>query len=166
MKLTLSRLNRMVLMQLLCVSVLVILGCGKSKDSLHEMDHVTPPHWPISLSDAAEKIRERLSVIGASPSESGTTGAGAMQDAFDELTDLVSWVPEIAADTDLAEQDWNKLYAASEVARKQLLRTKSIQPELAKEIETLCTLLTEAQAILREAAADAEPQSLIDAAAR
>ncbi len=42
------------LMLLVCLA-----GCGQSKESLHEMDHVTPEHWPVSLQDAAVKVRER-----------------------------------------------------------------------------------------------------------
>ena len=44
-----------------CLCVLVcMLGCGESKESLHEMDHVVPAHWPSDLTDAASKLRERL----------------------------------------------------------------------------------------------------------
>jgi len=165
MTLTFSRLNRLGLMLLLCAGVIGILGCGKSKDSLHEMDHVTPQHWPSSLSDAAEKIRERLSMLQVEPAGDGTSSNPDPSTLLKELSDLVGWVPEVAADTDLAEQDWNKLYAASEVARKQLLRTKSIHPALANDIEALCVLLTEAQTLLPKAS-DEESPALTDAVVR
>ena len=127
------------------------LGCGESKKSLHEIDHTTPAHWPADLQDAAEKIRERLQAVQGEGSGSDSSLA------LKELSDLVGWIPEVAADTDLVEAQWNKLYEASEVARKQLTSAKQISPELASQIETLCTLLVESAKLLTKPSESQSP---------
>ena len=77
--------------------------------------------------------------------------------ALKELSDLVGWIPEVAADTDLVEAQWNKLYEASEVARKQLVNAKQISPELASQIEALCTLLVESAKLLTKPSESQSP---------
>ncbi len=135
----------------LCLSSLVCAaGCGESKESLHEMDHVTPAHWPSDLTDAAHKLQERLARLKTSSAEADA----AM--ALKELKDLVGWVPEVAADTDLPEKDWDKLYTSSEIARKKLLSTEAINPEITQDIEQLCALLTEAQTLIPQPLVAAE----------
>ncbi len=121
-----------------------LLGCGESKSSLHEIDHTTPAHWPVDLNDAAEKMRIRLSNLGTLDS---THNDGVSVD-LKELRDLVGWIPEVAADTDLTEQQWNKVYEASEVARKQMQKASQVSPDLAQQIESLCNLLEESQKLL------------------
>jgi hypothetical protein len=121
-----------------------VLGCGESKKSLHEMDHVTPAHWPTDLSDAANKLSERLKSVQANSAEANQEARVALK----ELTDLVGWVPEVAADTDLAESDWVKLFEASESVRKQLLGAKDIKASLAEEIDKLCSLLVQSQSLI------------------
>lgn len=88
----------------LCMLVCATTGCVEGRTSNHELEHQTPPHWPRGLTDAAEKIETRLNAI---------TGAGSQsQQARAELTEIVSWLPEVAADTPLNEVDWNKIHAA------------------------------------------------------
>lgn len=130
---------------LLWFSVCISLsGCGESKKSLHEMDHVTPAHWPADLTDAANKLTERLKTVqGGSASATEESRV-----ALKELNDLVGWVPEVAADTDLAESDWVKLFEASESIRKKLLGAKGVEASLAEEIEKLCSLLVQSQALI------------------
>jgi hypothetical protein len=125
-------------------AVATFIGCGESKSSLHELDHVTPGHWPTDLADAASKMRDRLATLD----EAGKALEGEPKVAFDELSDLVQWVPEVAADTDLGETQWNKLYQASEAARKQLLGVQRVEPSLKQDIEKLCALLIESHALL------------------
>lgn len=129
---------------LLSLYIACMLGCGESKKSLHEMDHVTPQHWPVDLTDAANKLTERMQVLSNSGTDSKIDPAVALK----ELSDIVGWIPEVAADTDLAEGDWMKLYEASEIVRKKLLGAKTIEPGVPQDIEKLCSLLIEAQALI------------------
>ena len=87
----------------------LFVGCVNqetAKTSLFEHDHEVAPHWPDDLADAAAKIRQRLDRSESSPTEA--------KQQVDEIADLVSWVPEIAADTNLPEQDWIPLDNAAE----------------------------------------------------
>jgi hypothetical protein len=155
----------------LCISLLYVsllvcaLGCGESKKSLHEMDHVTPAHWPADLTDAANKLSARLKVVQTSSAEANEESRVALK----ELTDVVGWVPEVAADTDLAESDWVKVFKGSESVRKQLLGAKGIEASVAEEIEKLCSLLVQSQALLPKPALpealDGEVQTSADEAA-
>lgn len=116
--------------------VAALVGCGSEdtvKTSHFEHDHNVAHHWPDGLADAAAKIRERLGtpgrehVDGHHDEHNGHDGQYAADDhphghdhrhrdhpshehdrlnPSDELADLVSWIPEIAADTNLTEQDW------------------------------------------------------------
>jgi hypothetical protein len=105
--------NRFITSILLVISGL--LGCGDGKESLHEDDHTTPPHWPVSLSDAADRIEQRFEHLHQDPSL-----AQAKNPTFEELRDLIEWAPLVAADRDLSEQQWNPIYQLSESVRKQL----------------------------------------------
>jgi len=120
----------------LCITA--ALGCGKGatagRDSLHELEHVIPEHWPSDPGDAASKLRERMSQLEPSANEQ-------LKITKREILDLVQWAPEICADTDIEETTWVPIYEASEEIGKQLLRDETA----ADEIETLCRLLDEVQ---------------------
>jgi hypothetical protein len=88
-------------------------GCGEQRESLHELEHVVPSHWPSDLSDAAHKILERVASLEASGGRENST-------VWLELQDLVAWSPEIAADTDLSESEWLKIYQVVELLRGSL----------------------------------------------
>ena len=108
--------------------VMILAGCAHEDDvktSHFEHDHEVAAHWPDDLADAAAKIRERLGldVANPSPAEADPHAPHDSEEQHDhhhedhhheepdtepgdEVADIVSWVPEIAADTNLSEQDW------------------------------------------------------------
>jgi hypothetical protein len=91
------------------LTMTLLTGCANeeaAKTSLFEHDHEVAPHWPDGLEDTAAKIRQRIEASELSPS--------AAKQRTDEIVDLISWVPEIAADTNLSEQDWLPLNSAAE----------------------------------------------------
>ena len=91
------------------LTMTLLTGCVNeetAKMSLFEDDHEVAPHWPDGLEDTATKIRQRIEVSESSSSE--------VKQRTDEIVDLISWVPEIAADTNLSEQDWKPLNSAAE----------------------------------------------------
>lgn len=108
-------------------------GCADEQQSLHEHDHFVPAHWPASLGHAAQLIIARL--------PRATEGEAARK----ELLDLMSWVPEIAADTELSEQQWNPIFAECEQFRGRLLRgfDSVLETELQQLAETLAATHTE-----------------------
>lgn len=111
------------------------LGCiGSDYDSTESLSHIQPAHWPKNMAHAAELIETRMNVVKADPSA---------QSEFAELSDLISWAAEIAADTELSEGDWNAIYEASERLRKELLSKRSFSG-LFDEVQQLVVLLKDA----------------------
>lgn len=130
----------------LCLSMALVLatvvGCGDEQESLHEHDHFVPAHWPSDLQRASQLILERL--------PRATEDATARK----ELLDLMSWVPEIAADTPLGEPEWNPIFAQCEQYRKRLLR--GYDAALGTELQELAATLTTTHAELKKL----QPRSL------
>ena len=116
-----------------------IAGCVEGRSSTHELEHVVPAHWPINLSDAADKIDARIAVIEAQSSESAQ--------ARNELIEIISWLPEVAADTALPEADWSTLNVACQNIESQLKSSKDLKRAL-DELRTLCSKLREFRATL------------------
>ncbi len=117
----------------------MVLGCAEEQDSLHELDHELPPHWPVSLSDAAAKLGERLALDSSNAKQSEARG---------ELEDLVSWIPEIAADTDLTEAEWLPIYELSETLRKHHAAGDVGVADIEEDFKRLQTLLSDSEAKL------------------
>jgi len=103
-------------------AVFLITGCtleDSPKTSHFEHDHEVPHHWPDDLADAVSKIRIRLHPSGSPAAlqqsdhehhhDHEHEATDRTQTAQDEIADIVSWIPEIAADTNLSEQDWNQV---------------------------------------------------------
>jgi len=129
-------------------SVLVIAGCAAEgdapKSSHFEHDHETPPHWPDGLADLTAKLRQRLFATGGSSDDMTAK-------TIDEIKDLVSWTPEIAADTDLSEADWMPLYQASESLSGALSGARNqLTQDQKKQLESLCVLLDQAKSKLAQ----------------
>lgn len=123
----------------LCLSmamILAVVGCGEEQESLHEHDHFVPAHWPTDLQRASQLILERV------------PRATADATARKELLDLMSWVPEIAADTPLGEPEWNPIFAQCEQYRKRLLR--GYDAALGTELQELAATLTTTHAELKK----------------
>ncbi len=118
-------------------------GCAAEQESLHELDHEVPAHWPSSMEDAAAKIEQRLQSLSG-PTDTVT------QSLREELVDVIEWAPEIAADTDLPEADWIPIYDLSETLRKHLRATDITVNDCREDLERLVLLLRESQAKLPE----------------
>jgi hypothetical protein len=114
---------------------LVLAGCGDGRESLHELAHVMPAHWPSDMADAANKISERLVNLQAASDSSVVR---------EELRNIIEWVPEIAADTDLPEQEWLPIYQLSETLRKHMNARDLDLSYLAEDFSRLVELLNTA----------------------
>lgn len=123
---------------------LLVLGCFSEdlaeKKTLFDEDHHQPAHWPVDLGDAATKMHERLTVAAFSQDRA----------AQQELSDLVSWTAEIAADTDLTEEEWLPIYNASEALLANLRASKNRWTDANRgQAERLSQLLEDAHATLQ-----------------
>jgi hypothetical protein len=117
---------------------LLLAGCDSGKESLHDLDHVQPAHWPSDLQDAAEKIQQRLNLLDAD----------IQPESLEELRDLIEWTPEVAADSDLPELDWQPIYELSETIRRHLVSNDLSLEDCREDIVRLVDLLRESQALL------------------
>ena len=121
---------------------LLFVGCSSDpeKESLFDHSHETPPHWPSNLGDATVKIRQRLEQLD---SDTGETAA--------ELSDLVSWMPEFAADTSMSEGQWSPIWEASESLRQDLEENRGDwDAENRQQALRLCILIDAAWSQLPE----------------
>jgi len=116
-------------------------GCADQdsavKSTLHDHDHVLPDHWPVDLDDTSSKIRERLVLLDSQGDDTSRR----------ELDDLIAWVPEIAADSDLTESQWLPIYNASEALRSSI-RRRGWTAEHIEQTEELCKLIDHAASSL------------------
>ncbi|MCC6511515.1 MAG: hypothetical protein IT423_20615 [Pirellulaceae bacterium] len=119
---------------LLCLGVSG--GCMQVRSSTHELEHETPAHWPTSLADAAEKLEQRINSI--------STNDPALNPARTELKDIITWLPEVAADTYLKEDQWMKIHAACQ--RTLATDKPGNESSVRQEVVDLCALLRSLQA--------------------
>jgi len=115
------------------------LGCVAEKESLHEMDHELPLHWPLNMEDAAQKIEQRLGLIENKES---------LEKTREELSDLIEWTPEVAADTDLPEHEWVPIHELSETLRHHLSAKDISLNNCRDDMERFVVLLRESHAKL------------------
>jgi hypothetical protein len=175
----------------------LLAGCIEGRKSLHEMDHVQPPHWPANLRDAADKIAERMAWLdGANPGtvtgSSDVAATGSSDDSSDdssdaaatraqaapqraaaaqpsagppsavppsavppdrtqvlrELAELVDWAPEVAADTDLTEDQWMPIYTAARALHQRIGNANTLNPATRNQLLQLIDKLREAHDLL------------------
>ena len=70
----------------------------------HNHDHGIPDHKPVSLADAVNQMPKRHALT---ISEFSAGHVDRAEQELRELNDFVRWLPELAADSDLGEIDWN-----------------------------------------------------------
>ncbi len=127
-------------MKLHVASILALLcflvGCGSEKASLYEHEHALPKNWPGSLLESADRVDAMLASI---------TSSQQTNDSMADFKEFIGYLPEAAAEQDLAEQEWdsiNQLCAATESALEQ---PSAKSKELADILERLADSLRSAQ---------------------
>ena len=86
---------------------LLLAGCGGSTGETGDVyvDHeheVRPAHHPASFPAGLAGVRVRLPAVAA--------GGGRVRG---EAAEIVGWLPELAADSDLTEAEWDPLAAGA-----------------------------------------------------
>lgn len=103
-----------------CFGTLLTLGCVSPSDE--HAEHQDPPHRPASFVDAVA----RLQAISDGEAEGQTVVAlHPSGDVQRETVDLLLWLPELSADSDLSREDWEKCYQATESIRAQAASWKA-----------------------------------------
>jgi len=97
--------------------VLLSVGCDTSVNrGSDKLEHVAPAHKPGEFPALVVALRERISAL--------SKGNPSTED-LNQLSDVIHWVPELAAETDLKRKEWDvavnvseKLGVQFEAARK------------------------------------------------
>ncbi len=110
-----------------------LLGCVEGRKSTHELEHQVPAHWPVDLADAASKIEDRVKAVENSDSDDTPRK---------ELAEIISWLPEVAADTAMREATWNEVNLACQRIKTMLDETSGSQLD-GVDIRELCVWLRE-----------------------
>lgn len=113
-----SRIRRIgVCMIAICM---LLTGC-QGKESAEEEDHHIPEHLPADFDQALTRIELLVAHLG--------TGIALVKmptevNVHTELRDVVRWLPELAAQSDLAEEDWNQVDRATVDLIEKFARSK------------------------------------------
>lgn len=125
-------------------------GCHRASatDEDH-LEHHVPHHKPQNLAGAIDQIDRRFELLGLADGTQNAERAAQLK----ELVDIVRWLPEIAGDSDLPEEQWNVVDRASEKLWP-LLQEQLNHAERGEDfnLETLRSSVTAAVSQLREAA--------------
>ncbi len=74
------------------------------------VEHHHPEHRPADFSAGVRAVRDRLSQLTG---PDGTADREGLKKQAEELRDIIQWLPELAAETDLRRADWERVDAAS-----------------------------------------------------
>lgn len=91
----------------ICVFVLVT-GCAGPAADHEEEAHAVPAHHPRTFRRAVAEIGRR----GVALTTAGLDAASRERERL-ELLDIVRWLPELAADTELGRRDWERVRDAA-----------------------------------------------------
>jgi hypothetical protein len=122
----------------ICLVPLLFAGCDSLEPELAADDaaHHVPEHRPQSFTEGVRAVRSRLAKLSAD-------GAAENRQQFaregQELRDIIQWLPELAAETDLRKADWNRVHAAS---RRLVGRWKNISASFAGNSSARAVLVT------------------------
>jgi hypothetical protein len=101
------------------VSLLALGGCVNDHSSPEESDHheehaghVIPAHKPKTFPDAVRRLRVLNDSIGVMVAE-GRARSLVEDKTLAVALDIATWLPEIAADSDMPESPWNEVNARS-----------------------------------------------------
>ena len=112
-----------------------IAGCGDSGsgDDDHHMEHFVPEHKPPNFAAAVDDLKFRAEHLLVHVGEE----SDVVSREVEELADIVGWIPELAADSDLNEADWLEAKACSERMAAGFSRVSQLKKELGTVLATI-----------------------------
>lgn len=93
---------------LLSFVALLMVGCGNDTSTAnaddedeHRLEHHIPEHKPGSYEEGVEQLQVRFEKLQQSDNAGET--------ALSELEDIIEWIPELAADSELRRKQWEAI---------------------------------------------------------
>jgi hypothetical protein len=112
-------------MGVLAAATCAFAGCPASRSSaVQEESHDAPAHKPAGFVDAVQVIRVRLAQFQGIDR---TADRQVLLRQAGEMKDIIQWLPELAAETDLRKADWEHVSASSQ---RMLARWTEAAPRL------------------------------------
>lgn len=93
-------------------------GCSDSETEEH-LEHVIPAHKPKNFAEAVSELNSR---------EAAFFDGSASDEMKQEMIDIIVWLPELAADSDLRRDNWETVQKTSQELSKIAASPSSEQP--------------------------------------
>lgn len=81
-------------------------GCTQTGESTAEEDHLEhhiPDHKPKTYTETVRELDSRMRTL------LNQSSASVNQDEKQQLEEIIDWIPELAADSELKHKDWNEV---------------------------------------------------------
>jgi hypothetical protein len=152
-------------LMVVAVLSLAVIGCG-SKDDHHEdhhddhhLEHFVPAHKPADYGALVDQLEKRIA--GQSPaagSVEGTKNPAQSATARQELIDIIGWIPELAADSELRKKDFEAAVAAGTRLSIALGFVKQTDGSSPVDASMIPELLDELKALVSKSQTSTEPK--------
>jgi hypothetical protein len=134
---------------ILACCALSLSGCGSSADSHEEehLEHFVPVHKPGDFGDLVEQLAMRAPRLA----EGGQPSGGSDEDrvtALLELSDIISWIPELAADSELMKADFESAVATGNKLRDAFAQNPGSQKKNTVDAATFEPLIDELRKLI------------------
>ena len=130
----------------LILAAVMVGGCAGPAGDHEEDAHALPEHHPRTFRRAVVDISHRGGVL-----TSGMLEGPQLELQRRQLLDIVRWLPELAADTELGRRDWERVNDAARDLARELESFKDSGHKASSRETTLSATLGEAMAVLAEA---------------
>ena len=100
---------RGLLIALLCCAM-GFAGCREAKESHDDehLEHFVPAHKPKDFGELIEQLARRVPQLASATSSDGDDDHAM---AVQEMSDIIGWIPELAADSELIKADFESAVA-------------------------------------------------------
>ena len=145
--------------------LVAFVGCGSDEDH-HEdhhhdehLEHFVPAHKPADYAALVEQLEKRIAQQSASSGSSeGAPAADQSATARQELIDIIGWIPELAADSELRKQDFDTAVAAGKSLSIALGFEKPAETSTPVDQSSVPKLLNELKALVSKSQISTEPK--------
>lgn len=130
-------------MVLICCA-LTLSGCGSPGESHkgEHLEHFVPAHKPSSFGDLVDQLALRAPQLAAGDQPSDGSDEGHAT-ALQEFSDIIGWIPELAADSELMRADFESAVVTGKKLATAFTETMGPQKTTAVDMTTFEPLIDE-----------------------